>query len=374
MSDYDAVIVDLSEVSNFVGHVSGGGEAKDHSGLPIKDSADENVAGVVGLTELISRRSREASILIQNGGILICFAVRVEYHLLQRLLQWSVYQWLPQLSPAGFRPTDLHAGDGPVDDHLVGHPFTQFFSAYKKQLRYKVSFSDSSLRGDRNHKRLASNPGGEVVAVELTTFAPGKLIFLPTIVQTPRDEVKESGVILDCIVSASRRDPSEESRPKWVEGWVLPGLEELDLAVSSAEHNVSEAKSKVADAQEQRDQVAGFRKLLWTTGKFQLEPIVRKAFSLLGFGALEEGDRDSVLYDAGQKVAIAEVEGSTVLINVDKYRQLLDYVEDELGESGMELKGILVGNGFRLQQPDQRGDQFSEACRRGAERQRFCLL
>jgi len=57
------------------------------------------------------------------------------------------------------------------------------------------------------------------------------------------------------------------------------------------------------------------------------------------------------------------MEGSIGQINVGKYRQLLDYIEDEAAESGITVKGILVGNGFRLEPPSNRGDQFTEACK-----------
>jgi hypothetical protein len=60
---------------------------------------------------------------------------------------------------------------------------------------------------------------------------------------------------------------------------------------------------------------------------------------------------------------------------VDKYRQLLDYVEAEALE-GREHKGILIGNGYRLLAPDapERQSQFSEHAQRGAARNQFCLV
>ena len=38
------------------------------------------------------------------------------------------------------------------------------------------------------------------------------------------------------------------------------------------------------------------------------------------------------------------------------------------------MKGILIGNGFRLELPSNRGDQFTESCRRGALSQGFALM
>ena len=58
----------------------------------------------------------------------------------------------------------------------------------------------------------------------------------------------------------------------------------------------------------------------------------------------------------------------------EKSTLLLDYIEDELGQSGLVLKGILVGCGYRHELPEERGDQFTQACKEGATRQGYCLL
>jgi len=73
--------------------------------------------------------------------------------------------------------------------------------------------------------------------------------------------------------------------------------------------------------------------------------------------------------------AIGEVEGSEGPIDVDKSRQLLDYIEAEAIE-GRHHKGILIGNGSRLTPPEapERVQQFSDHARRAAARFQFCLL
>jgi len=167
---------------------------------------------------------------------------------------------------------------------------------------------------------------------------------------------------------------SSDAAPEWVAEAMLPGLEELDALVKEIKEKIQQGELQLTKANERRAEVTVFRNLLWGAGKHQLETVVREAFSLLGFEAPEEGNEHTVLYDAGVKVAIVEIDGSNDQINVEKYRQLLDYVEDTLADSDIALKGILVGNGYRFEAPDHRGDQFDEACRRGASRQGYCLL
>ena len=54
-------------------------------------------------------------------------------------------------------------------------------------------------------------------------------------------------------------------------------------------------------------------------------------------------------------MAFVEVEGSTGQIDVNKYRQLLEYVQEELIETKTHrtlVKGTLVGNDYRSLSPE----------------------
>ena len=84
---------------------------------------------------------------------------------------------------------------------------------------------------------------------------------------------------------------------------------------------------------------------------------------------------DAFLTEPGGVTAICEIEGSESAIAVRKYRQLLDYINDEV-EGGKKHKGILAGNGFRLVPPEfeERKNQFTDQVLRGAETNKFCLL
>jgi hypothetical protein len=129
-----------------------------------------------------------------------------------------------------------------------------------------------------------------------------------------------------------------------------------------------------------RGDLLNYRVLLYGYGKSVLEPAVRSAFRLLGFGVPEPegyaGEWDVELHEPRSSgTAIGEVEGSTGAVNVDKFRQLLDYVHSEV-EQGRDHKGILIGNGYREMAPDatERENQFTEKAVLGARRFGFCLL
>lgn len=127
-------------------------------------------------------------------------------------------------------------------------------------------------------------------------------------------------------------------------------------------------------------ETTGHARLLFGYGKGILEPQVRAAFRMLGFEVREpeeytgEWDLDLTDPDTGAS-AIGEVEGSEGFVDVDKSRQLLDYIAAGTTD-GRDHKGILIGNGFRLTPPDapERQQQFSDHARLAATRFQFCLL
>ncbi|MBI2855830.1 MAG: hypothetical protein HYX93_03170, partial [Chloroflexi bacterium] len=218
-------------------------------------------------------------------------------------------------------------------------------------------------------------PAGHFAAFEVQFDAdPGKLIFLPTFGDLEGAEIQETAQkLLESIANILATDPGEPE-PAWIDNWNLFGLNELTSKVEIAREQVRFTQAALEAAESNREKILVFKKLLWATGKFQLEPTVREALALLGFSVTPEGDCDAVLYEDGQKTAIVEIEGSTGRIAVEKYRQLLDYVQNDFEATGTLVKGILVGNGSRLRPPEERGDQFTEHCRTGARSQGYCLL
>ena len=89
----------------------------------------------------------------------------------------------------------------------------------------------------------------------------------------------------------------------------------------------------------------------------------------------EEYDEEyDVILRSEEGQAICEVEGvDNGAVDVDKYRQLLDYVEDAASR-GQEYRGILVGNAYRLSPPETRPSQFTDHAREGCNRQGYCML
>lgn len=116
--------------------------------------------------------------------------------------------------------------------------------------------------------------------------------------------------------------------------------------------------------------------LLYETGKYGLEVPVRKAFRIIGFNVLDpkEYEEEYDLYAQEDDIhVIGEIEGSKGQIDVKKYRQLLDYVTESVLQS-KNTKGILIGNGYINDMPEQRKDQFTERATIGCKTQKYCRL
>jgi hypothetical protein len=214
------------------------------------------------------------------------------------------------------------------------------------------------------------------ISIELTVGA-GRICFVPI----PGGEIKDRvGSALVRLVEAHYGAPSEIEAPAWLLGVEVPGATAHDSAISELEERMRGTESEVAHLKQERADLLNYRVLLYGYGKSVLEPAVRSAFKLLNFGVPEPdeyaGEWDVELHEPrGPASAIGEVEGSEGVVDLEKFRQLLHYVQTEVLD-GRDHKGILIGNGFRLTAPDaaERQGQFSRPVLLGARRNQFCLL
>lgn len=174
--------------------------------------------------------------------------------------------------------------------------------------------------------------------------------------------------------------PVKLELPEWVGNVSVPGAEANDARIAELEKKMEEATVELSRLSGEKSRLLNFRVLLFGYGKSLLEPVVRQSLRELGFKVLEpeeyDGEWDVDLTDEGTGAsAVGEVEGSEGAINVDKLRQLLDYVEAEEND-GRRRKGILVGNGYRskgLDEPERR-EQFAEMAVKRARGFEYCLL
>ncbi len=140
---------------------------------------------------------------------------------------------------------------------------------------------------------------------------------------------------------------------------------------------LKEANKKLQDIVNQEGVLKG---LLYETGK-PLEDSVTEALKLLGYNAENYDDGtlelDQVITSPEGNRLIGECEGKdSKMINVTKFRQLndslsADFERDDVDE---KAKGVLFGNPFRLTDPKDREEWFTQKAISGAEREKVSLV
>jgi hypothetical protein len=222
---------------------------------------------------------------------------------------------------------------------------------------------------------LAENSVGAPIAVEFNRAA-GKVCFVPVASDVTGERLGAAVVqTLDRFFAGDLDMPE----PAWAASAVVPGVTVHEPQISDLKQKLNETARQIENLEHQRQRLLDYKKLLFGYGKTMLEPVVRASFREFGLVVPEPDeypqDWDAHLTHEDSRTAIAEVEGAEGIVDVWKYRQLLDYVDAEAQEGRMH-KGILVGNGFRLHplEAPERNTQFSDHVIRGSQRNSFCLL
>jgi hypothetical protein len=273
----------------------------------------------------------------------------------------------------------VRAGEGFLVEPLnsAHGPTAGYFQVLKGNLHYAAYLqTDEAQIVSKSGRVFAVNSVDYPVSAEFKV-GEGVLSFVPVAHSVTADRL---GAAIVKMVRFHFEKQVESDAPEWVREVSVPGAGAHDRRLAELVTERDQLAREISVLQEQRDELLGLAGLLYGYGKVILERQVRAAFRLFGFMVPEpeeytgEWDVD-LLEQESSRTGIGEVEGSEGPIDVDKYRQLLDYVEAEALE-GREHKGILIGNGFRLQPPDaaERQQQFSDHALRGAARNGFCLM
>jgi hypothetical protein len=338
------------------------------------------LSGGVTQDAFIRRRNEIRDLLTLKGGLVVSL-LRHNIPLGFPGMVTDIYGLfdLVALGAMNLIRASVRAGTGvqiKVVASMIG-PSAGYFRVLKGALRFAsyLATDDASIVNS-NGAVFAVDSVAHPIAVEFLVGA-GRLCFLPV---PQAVDGKRVGAAIMQIVETHFGGLSDVEAPAWAVDVMIPGSNAHDGRIAQLERERAQIETEIAALKEKRDDLNNFRVLLYGYGKSLLEPVVRSAFRVLGFLVPEPeeyaGEWDVELRQGQSPVtAIAEIEGSVGVIDVDKYRQLLDYVEQEALD-GREHKGILVGNGFRLTAPEelQRQSQFSDHALRGAKRNGFGLL
>src|SRR5262249_44826323 len=104
-----------------------------------------------------------------------------------------------------------------------------------------------------------------------------------------------------------------------------------------------------------------------------LEPIVREAFELIGFDVERDRDKPGWIADGSLRM-FYEVDGAEGAVPEQIFHRLQRRLEKDILETREGKRGLLVVNGYRLQDPAARPAQYNDTLRAVAENYRWGLL
>jgi hypothetical protein len=258
---------------------------------------------------------------------------------------------------------------GPSQEYFRGLQGKLCFEAYLEANTAQIA----SLAGTIFAMNSANYPLAAEFAVD-----EGRICLVPI----PDSNIPKGqlGMTIVRMVQAHFGGTGEIELPEWAGDIRVPGADVNNLRILELETKKKELEEEVGKLNEERNALLSHKVLLFGSGQAVLERAVRRALRLFGFVVPEpeeyEGEWDVDLTDSTTgKSAVGEIEGSEGAVNIDKLRQLLEYVESEQ-DAGRNRKGILVGNGYRLKKPDEREarNQFTEKAQVRAKGFEYCLL
>jgi len=333
--------------------------------------------------QILRRRHELEDFFRTLGGNLICF-LRPETKL---------YSWFPpieiDLTFLDFQENEkqytkkIHSAKFPDGFHIIAREgktigalnkrrsFARYFEELTEEIRYVGVIADEWQHLD--DYVIARDRTRKIVAMELPVGI-GKLILLPP--NSCKDAEKVGGILRNCLEGLDGI-PSSPPSIDWLGAFTLPGEKAIGDEIKKVEQEISALGEERQKQMSRLEGVVKYKVLLWAKHKHPLEGVVRAALRLIGFNVLED-DQYPEDYDIfakeGDLFLVGEVEGSKGQIDVQKYRQLLAYCEQERVDKGHKVKGLLIGNGLCEQNPKERGEQFSPQTIRGCESQKFCYM
>jgi hypothetical protein len=370
--DYDAVLVDPASITRAAAQLTEEGiEFEAFDGRVVVNAPGS--ATVASAADLIRRRADETRRLLEAGGVVLLIAR-------PNAVQPGVagfegcdrYSWLPAPSGMAWGPPFLRAAEGRttriVDEE---HPLATLFREFRGQIAYRAIFDERQAALRQAGKVLTTGGAGTWTAVEFSVLG-GRVVFLPAFsdsLEHVRNEIAQG------IVDAAARlltTATGESAPYWSRTLAVPGLEQLEAELEEAELSVTETQARLEAVRERVDSLARHRRLLYDDS-VPFAAAVADALRLLGFAVTSAPGEPIVIGDEGVQ-AFVETETSREQVVEWPYVRLQRRLEEHLLKQGEAKKGVVIVNGHRVSQPDDRGPQYTDALRIACENYRYSLV
>ncbi|MEO9254012.1 MAG: hypothetical protein ABI305_00600 [Tepidiformaceae bacterium] len=371
-SDYDALVIDpLSITREARNLVEGTQEYIAFDERPVINGPTSATA--VSGADQLKRRAAETRRLLEYGGTVIVFARPNEVEGgLFGFEGCDRYAWLPAPAGLSWGTPYLRAAEGKTVRIVAeDHPVAGLLREHRKDVSYRATFDDRQAELRAAGRVLAAGGSDVPIAMEFPMFG-GRIVFLPAFGETfGNSRSTIASAIVDVLHRLDGSTAKTES-PYWVRSIAVPGLEQAEAELETADAAAAEAAAHAATAKAQHDAIERHRRLLWEDGK-PFEQAVVDGLRLLGFGLTGGGGGPLSLTSEG-KEALLEVESSREQVVEWPYIRLQRRLEERLLKSSEQLKGVVVANGYRDKGLDTREEQFTSALRVACENYQYTLL
>jgi hypothetical protein len=304
--------------------------------------------------------------------------------------RYSNYNFLP------ISIGDLTSASGRHIEFSGNTIFSDFYEKFKDNLEYHLY-----IENPQNSQIIFTGKDKTKVLGTVYKVKNGHLVVLPYVKYDEKkfitynkkedksywtaDAIKFGKILTKAFIDIDKALRSVEDKtppPNWINNppFLIEKEEKLKEAINENDKKIASLALKNKELQTEVASEAELKDLLFEQGK-PLESAVIRALEILGFKAENYNDGtvelDQVILGPEGIRCIGESEGKDNKdINIDKIRQLIESLNaDSFREEVSEkATGILFGNPQRLVDPQKRTLDFTEKCKKTAEREKIALV
>lgn len=177
------------------------------------------------------------------------------------------------------------------------------------------------------------------------------IILLPLLINI--DSRKAVNLLLEDILGK----PQESLPHSWVENVKMPFIDDINLEILHDTNEIKTHQVKIDELNKQKRNFEYYKKLLYTDGS-ELEDVFKKC--LIELGALVKpakyAEEEYCLAYKENEYPV-EAKGNSRSISLTDLRQLMDYLLTYDDKTGIQNKGILLGNAWKNIPIDQRNQK-----------------
>ena len=209
----------------------------------------------------------------------------------------------------------------------------------------------------------------------------GHFILLPALDLENSDQGK---ALINCLVQIHkvlRSGTTRTPEPDWCKSknFILEGEKKLICRIAEIEKETLKLKEEHDSSIQDLEKQTLPRVLLYKTGNI-LESAVIDAIETVGFKAKRYSKNEldfDIVFESAEGRCLGEVEGKdNKSIDINKFQQLERHISEDFARSEITepAKGVLFGNPFRLIEPDNREQPFTNKVHQAAKRTGTALV